>query len=261
MKKNMSAIKLERAKQWVQEAGIFLRDNLSNPMEITEKSRHDDLVTNFDTAVQELIVGHILSDFPEDLILAEEDKKSLTFSADLPHLWILDPIDGTTNFIVQKDKFAIMLAYYEYGVGKFGIILNVMKNKLYWCDENDAYCDKVKLTQKKYQLSQSLIGVNAYMYRTNTGGLLTLSLNTLGVRSCGSAGISYTELIEGKIMGYFSNLQVWDYAAGQLITDKLGFVTKTLDGQAPRFDGRQMIYTVPADLLDEVQEKMRQDNF
>lgn len=83
------------------------------------------------------------------MILAEEDEIKTAFSASIPSLWILDPIDGTTNFIVQRDKFAVMLAYYEYGVGKFGIILDVMKERLYWSDEAAAYCNDRLLKKKK----------------------------------------------------------------------------------------------------------------
>ena len=246
--------KLEKAKLWVKEAGQFLRQNISKPLEITEKTRYDDLVTNFDCAVQDQIIGEILKAYPEDLILAEEDQVKTKFSAEIPHLWVLDPIDGTTNFIVRKDNFAVMLAYYEYGKGQFGLILDVMKDKLYWCDAQNAYCDERQLKATAPNLRQSLLGVNAYMYRTNTGGLLDLSLQTLGIRCCGSAGISYTELLEGKLVGYVSNLQPWDYAAGTIISEKLGFTTKALNGLEPHYDGREMIYTVPKSLLEQVQK-------
>ncbi|WP_245811587.1 inositol monophosphatase family protein [Lactococcus fujiensis] len=258
MEKNLSVTnKLEQAKLWVQAAGAFLRENINGPVKITEKTRPDDLVTNYDQLVQKNIVGQIKHAFPDDLILAEEDEIKTAFSASIPSLWILDPIDGTTNFIVQRDKFAVMLAYYEYGVGKFGIILDVMKERLYWSDEAAAYCNDRLLKKKDFNLHYSLIGVNAYMYRTNTGGLLDLSFQTLGVRTSGSAGISYTDLFEGKLMGYFSNLQPWDYAAGSIIASQLGFVTKSLDGGEPTFSGREMIYTVPKSLQNEIQNYLK----
>ena len=258
MKESTSVIKkLEQAKQWVQEAGQFLRENLAEPLEITEKTRYDDLVTNYDKAVQKRIISKILQTYPKDFILAEEDEKKVEFSEQISQLWVLDPIDGTTNFIVQKDDFAIMLAYFENGVGKFGIILDVMNEKLYWSNDHAAFCNEKQLHENVAPLHQSLLAVNAFMYRTNTGGLLDLSHHTLGVRSCGSAGISYTKLLDGKIIGYFSHLQVWDYAAGMIISEKLGFVTKALDGENPHFNGREMVYTVPKRLLGLIQEKMQ----
>lgn len=247
-------IKLEKAKRWVNEAGDFLKKNINQPLDIKEKSHYDDLVTNFDCAVQDQIIAKILNEYPKDQILAEEDSTSITFSAEIPHLWILDPIDGTTNFIVQKDHFAVMLAYFEYGIGKFGLILDVMQNKLYWCDDKKAYCNEQELKNPETSYQKSLIGVNAYMYRSNTAGLLDLSKKTLGVRITGSAGISYAELLSGKIVGYFSDLQPWDYAAGQIISEKLGFVTKNISGNDPSYKGREMVYTVPKKLLDETKK-------
>ncbi len=249
--------KLELAKIWVQEAGLFLKENLTEPLEITEKSRFDDLVTNFDHAVQDQIVRKILHHFPSDHILAEEDKVKTKFSNEIPSLWVLDPIDGTTNFIVQKDNFAVMLAYYEYGEGKFGLILDVMKDRLYWCDAVKAFCNHRELMPVKTPLHAGLLGVNAYMYRTNAGGLLDLSAQTLGVRTCGSAGISYGQLLEGKILAYFSNLSPWDYAAGSIISERLGFTTVALNGEKPKYCGRQMVFTAPLALLPEIQKYIR----
>lgn len=250
--------KLELAKLWVEEAGVFLRENLKSQLEIREKSRFDDLVTNFDQDVQEQIIGKIRHHFPTDEILAEEDQLKVTFSHHIPALWILDPIDGTTNFIVQKDHFAIMLAYYEYGEGKFGLILDVINDKLYWCDEVKAFCNHKELCPTNASLQSSLLAVNAYMYRTNTGGLLDLSHQTLGIRNYGSAGISYAQLLEGKIIAYFSSLSPWDYAAGSIISERIGYTTVTLSGATPHYSGREMLYTAPYRLLPEIKKYIKE---
>lgn len=249
--------RLKLAKEWVRDAGNFLKEHLEEPLKITEKTRFDDLVTNFDREVQEKIITNILHCFPDDRILAEEDQEKIKFDTKIPHLWILDPIDGTTNFIVQKDNFAIMLAYYEFGIGKFGLIFNVMQDKLYWCDSRKAFCNQKELEAKNIPLKQSLLGVNSYMYRTNTGGVLDLSHNTLGVRILGSAGISYGQLLEGKIVAYFSNLQPWDYAAGSIIAEKLGYITLNLSGTQPQFDGREKVFTAPKKLVPEIQKYIK----
>lgn len=258
MAENLQVLtRLEESKKWVIEAGDFLRENINQPLEIHEKSRYDDLVTNFDRAIQDLLISKILSHFPEDKVLAEEDLQLIHFDEKIPHLWILDPIDGTTNFIVQKDHFAIMLSYFEHGVGQFGLILDVMQDKLYWCDENQAFCNDELLKVPKSDFQTGLLAVNAYMYRLNVGGLLDLSKQTLGVRIYGSAGISYTELLSGKVIGYFANLQPWDYAAGKIISEKLGFVTKTISGEQPSYEGREMVFTIHQSLLEEAQKYIK----
>ena len=257
LQNNQFQIRLELAKNWVREAGCYLKENLAAPIEITKKTRYDDLVTNFDHKVQKMLVKNILHHFPGDVILAEEDQEKVKFDEEIPHIWILDPIDGTTNFIVQKDHFAVMLAYYEYGVGKFGLIFDVMQDKLYWCDDHKAFCNQRELEAKKQFLHQSLLGVNSYLYHTNNSGLLDLSQQTLGVRISGSAGISYGQLLEGKILAYFSNLQPWDYAAGSIIAEKLGYSTLTFSGEKPHFNNREKVFTAPIALLPEIQNYLK----
>ena len=78
MENDLSVLtRLELAKDWVRDAGNFLKENIAAPLEITEKTRYDDLVTNFDKEVQEQIVANILHHFPEDKILAEEDEEKI----------------------------------------------------------------------------------------------------------------------------------------------------------------------------------------
>ncbi|GFH42518.1 hypothetical protein Hs30E_10690 [Lactococcus hodotermopsidis] len=252
MNDNLLNIKLEFAKTAVKMAGEFLKSHLHDELEITEKSRFDDLVTNLDKAVQNQIVSKIGERFPKDFILAEEDGVRHDISDG--NVWVLDPIDGTTNFIVQRDHFAVMLAYYENGVGKIGVILDVMTDNLYWGNGAETFKNEIKLSLVARPLRQSLIGVNSYMYRTNAGGLLDLSRESLGVRMLGSAGIEFVAILDGKIWGYFSNLSPWDYAAGAILLAPFGYVTTQLDGSALDFDGRQMMMTVPEGQLSEIRK-------
>ena len=134
MKDNLFALKkLKQAKTWVREAGAFLRDNIHQTLEVSQKSNFSDLVTNFDHQVQEIIIEEISRSYPEDKILAEEaGRNTADFDRSQANFWVLDPIDGTINFVVQQDNFAVMLAYYEKGQPQFVLILDVMADKLYW---------------------------------------------------------------------------------------------------------------------------------
>ncbi|MBA0016708.1 inositol monophosphatase family protein [Lactococcus laudensis] len=242
--------KLEFAKKVVRQAGGFIRQHLSDDLEISEKTHFDDLVTNLDREVQEQILTQILSTFPKDHVLAEEN--DVRHDIKDGNVWVLDPIDGTTNFIVQRDNFAVMLAYYESGIGKIGVILDVMSDNLYWGDGTSAYKNEAQIHLTVKPLRQSLIGVNTYMYRTNAGGLLDLSHESLGVRAIGSAGIEYVNILEGKIWGYFSNLSPWDYAAGAVLIAPFGYITQQIDGRPLAFEGRQMMMSVPSNQLDKI---------
>ncbi len=113
----------------VLEAGNFLRQHLHDDLQIEEKGDFTDLVTHLDKQVQEMLTQQIQSRYQGDGILGEEggDVSSIHEG----NVWVIDPIDGTTNFIAQKTDFAIMIAYFENGVGKFGIIYDVMRDKLF----------------------------------------------------------------------------------------------------------------------------------
>ena len=250
MSANLLNTKLEFAKKVVRQAGGFIRQHLSDDLEISEKTHFDDLVTNLDREVQEQILTQILSTFPKDHVLAEEN--DVRHDIKDGNVWVLDPIDGTTNFIVQRDNFAVMLAYYELGIGKIGVILDVMSDNLYWGDGTSAYKNEAQIHLTVKPLRQSLIGVNTYMYRTNAGGLLDLSHESLGVRAIGSAGIEYVNILEGKIWGYFSNLSPWDYAAGAVLIAPFGYITQQIDGRPLAFEGRQMMMSVPSNQLDKI---------
>ena len=255
MSANLLNTKLEFAKKVVRQAGGFIRQHLSDDLEISEKTHFDDLVTNLDREVQEQILTQILSTFPKDHVLAEEN--DVRHDIKDGNVWVLDPIDGTTNFIVQRDNFAVMLAYYESGIGKIGVILNVMNDNLYWGDGTSAYKNEAQIHLTVKPLRQSLIGVNTYMYRTNAGGLLDLSHESLGVRAIGSAGIEYVNILEGKIWGYFSNLSPWDYAAGAVLIAPFGYITQQIDGRPLAFEGRQMMMSVPSNQLDKIKAYLK----
>lgn len=255
MSANLLNTKLEFAKKVVRQAGGFIRQHLSDDLEISEKTHFDDLVTNLDREVQEQILTQILSTFPKDHVLAEEN--DVRHDIKDGNVWVLDPIDGTTNFIVQRDNFAVMLAYYESGIGKIGVILDVMNDNLYWGDGTSAYKNEAQIQLTVKPLRQSLIGVNTYMYRTNAGGLLDLSHESLGVRAIGSAGIEYVNILEGKIWGYFSNLSPWDYAAGAVLIAPFGYITQQIDGRPLAFEGRQMMMSVPSNQLDKIKAYLK----
>ena len=255
MSANLLNTKLEFAKNVVKQAGAFIRQHLSDDLEISEKTHFDDLVTNLDREVQEQILTQIQMTFPQDHVLAEEN--DVRHDIKDGNVWVLDPIDGTTNFIVQRDNFAVMLAYYESGIGKIGVILDVMNDNLYWGDGSSTYKNDVQIRLTANPLRQSLIGVNTYMYRTNAGGLLDLSHESLGVRAIGSAGIEYVNILEGKIWGYFSNLSPWDYAAGAVLIAPFGYITQQIDGRPLIFEGRQMIMSVPSNQLDKIKAYLK----
>ena len=126
------------AKSLIKEAADNIKTSLSSELIIESKSEANDLVTNIDKETEQFFIKHIKEDFAEHRIFGEEgfgdDIKDLN-----GYVWLLDPIDGTMNFIHQKKNFAISLGIYKDGVGILGYIYNVMEDDLlsgvlkWWC--------------------------------------------------------------------------------------------------------------------------------
>lgn len=241
--------KFQFAKEIVWQAGAYLRQHLYDDLEICQKTSRTDLVTQMDQKIQNDLVEQILARYPQDHILAEEN--GLRHPLDQGAVWVIDPIDGTTNFITQKADFAVMLAYFEEGVGQFGLIYDVTRDQLYHGGGRfDVYCNDRKLAPAQDKpLSAYLLASNASMLERNDWGLADLAQECLGVRVYGSAGISFSKVLSGGLLAYFSYNWPWDYAAASVMADKLGFVIQTLDGHQPDFQSQQPVMIAPKSKL------------
>ncbi|MGT2932746.1 inositol monophosphatase family protein [Streptococcus catagoni] len=233
------------AQKLIREAGQFVRKKMTEQLAIEIKEQYDDLVTNVDQETQELLISLIKKEYPDDHILAEEN--NVRHPIQDGSVWVLDPIDGTVNFIVQGEDFAIMIAYFEEGKGQFGLIYDVMNDQLL-CGGGSF---DVRLNEdllepyQKTSLNRSLIGCNSGMYAHNDRGISNLIKETLGVRVYGGAGITMLKVMTRKLFAYFSYIQPWDYAAPLIIGKKLGYCLLTLDGQLPNFRSREKVMFIP----------------
>ena len=241
------------AKEIVREAGEYILEHMKENLHVERKSSPTDLVTKLDKEVQALLIEKIRSRYPNDLFCAEEG--CLRASVEHGSVWVIDPIDGTNNFVAQGEDFAIMVAYFENGVGRFGIIYDVMKGHCYHGGGSfQAYLNEDPLPIFKDQpLRDFLIASNAGMLETNAWGVAELANASLGVRIYGSAAISFSKILSGQLLTYISYLQPWDYAAASIIGESLGYQIVTLSGEPLDFHTRQLIMMVPTDKLAEIQ--------
>lgn len=236
----------------VKEAGEFLKQHLHDDLQIEVKSHFTDLVTHLDKEVQDTMARQILEAYPQDCIYGEEDEDRTSITEG--NVWVIDPIDGTTNFIVQGTDFAVLLAYFENGVGQFGIIYDVMNDLLYHGGGAfPAYVnDQLLEVPTEKDFNQGLFGVNAQLYAQNHGGLAALADQFLGTRSIGSAGISFSYVLTGRLLGQASYVYPWDYVAASIIGEKLGYSMVTLELEQPSFNGREYILFIPTSKIEEV---------
>lgn len=249
--------KYQFAQEIIREAGHFIKSKMDHYIHVEEKTQFDDLVTNLDKETQELLISKIKNCYPEDNVFAEED--DIRHPINQGNVWVLDPIDGTVNFIVQGDHFAIMIAYFEAGVGKFGLIYDVMRNLLYCGGGEFPVCvnGRPLPEYEEKPFNRSLLGTNACMYADNYHGIRDLAKQTLGVRVYGGAGISMAQVMAGQLLGYFSHIQPWDYAAAYIMGKKLGYTLLTLDGHPVDFNSRQTIMFIPQAKLTEIKKYIK----
>ncbi|HFI0449169.1 TPA: inositol monophosphatase family protein [Streptococcus suis] len=244
--------KYRLAQSLVLQAGEFLKTHLHDELEIEEKENATDLVTQLDKLTQQFLTNQIKNEYPSDLIFGEEGGDVSSISNG--NVWVIDPIDGTSNFIAQKNDFAIMLAYFENGIGQFGLIYDVMQDKLFHGGGKfPVFCNKERLASPNLSsISQTLLGLNAQLYAANKHGLADLANISLGTRSVGSAGIGFTHVLEGRLFAYSSYLYPWDYAAASILGQGLGLSLLSLEAENPSFDKREHVILVANQHLEEV---------
>lgn len=237
--------KFEFAQDLIRQAVTYVRNRMTEDLQIEEKTRFDDLVTNIDKDTQDFMVSRIQANYPDDYILGEEN--DLYHDVKEGHVWVLDPIDGTVNFIVQGRDFAVMIAYYEEGLGKFGLIYDVTGGNLYsGGGQFEVTCNGKPLSSYQNRpLFRQLLGANGRMYADNYLGLADFAQELLGVRVLGSAGISMSRVLEGQLFGYCSSISPWDYAAASIMGEKLGYELLTMTGEPLDYKSRQAVMFIP----------------
>jgi myo-inositol-1(or 4)-monophosphatase len=225
------------AKQWVMEAGDKIRDSFQKTLNIQTKSNPNDLVTNIDKEIEQFFINKIRKNFPNHRILGEEG-----FGDEVSNLdgvvWIIDPIDGTMNFIHQQRNFAISLAVYENGKGKIGIIYDVAHGELYHAiTGKGAFMNDTQLPVLSMRtVKESIIALNATWlmenHRIDHNLLTPLVREARGTRSYGTAALEMVFVATGRVDAYISmRLSPWDVAAGAIIIGELGGVITNLRGE------------------------------
>ncbi len=150
-------------------------------------------------------------------------------------VWIVDPIDGTANFVLQQNHFAIMVAYYEDGLGKLGVVYDVMNDDYFEATAGQGIKRNGQVFQPPFKdkiLKDSLIAVNGGMVMTDAYKVQELVKESMGLRIYGSAGIEIIALLKGEIAAYVSpRLQPWDIAAGQVLANEVGIQVSQFTGE------------------------------
>jgi len=232
-------------KQWIEEAGEYVKSELKKVVQVEEKSNRSDLVTNVDKGTEAFLVNKIQQTFPDDQIIGEEGTGRDVSSTD-GRIWIIDPIDGTLNFVKQQENFCIMVGIFENGKPLLGFIYDVMKDEFAYggVDVGVYVNDETINLEDNLSLSDGLIGCNAKMYTDNILRSQEIASSAIGIRMLGCAGIDFLNVIRGKQNGYISNLAPWDFAAGTVLAETLGFVCRQFPDKEYDILGERQYFVV-----------------
>ena len=249
------------AKSLIKEAGHKIRISFFSTIDVDSKAEANDLVTNIDREIEQFFISQIKRDFPDHRIFGEEG-----FGDEINSLegviWMLDPIDGTMNFIHQKRNFAISLGIFVDGIGMLGYIYDVMNDDFYYAVKDEgAYLNDERLpVLENTPLEEAIIGVNASWVAPNrkieNGPIAEMVNRCRGTRSYGSAAMELAYVSTGRIDAYLSlRLAPWDIAGGMIIAQEVGALTTNLKGERPHLLGQDTFIVARPGLHDEILRK------
>lgn len=251
----------DMAKELAYDAGELIKARMEGAIDINSKKDANDLVTNVDLEVEAFISERVLCKYPDHQILGEEGIGKSTLSKD-KITWIIDPIDGTVNFVHQRRNFAILISVYDGEVGKVSITYDVMCNEMFHCLKgNGAYFNDTQLSKlQRTSIAESVIGFSPTQRISEIFGsddeYKTFVKSVRASRSLGSAGIHMAYVATGWLDAYIKRkLNPWDFAAGKILIEEVGGQVVDISGDAVSVYGASSIIAAKPGYYDEFSEK------
>lgn len=201
--------------------------------------QQNDFVTEVDRAAEAAIIEVLREVYPSHTILAEESGHNDGSGADAEYQWIIDPLDGTTNFIHGFPQYAVSIALAHKGVLNHAVVYDPNRNELFTASKGaGAFLnDKRIRVSKRAKMDEALLGTG-FPYRVfdHADAYLQifkdLTRRSAGVRRPGSASLDLAWLAAGRIDGFWEfGLAPWDMAAGALLILEAGGLVSDLAGE------------------------------
>lgn len=229
------------------ESGRILQSKFGNITSVSNKGAID-LVTEADTQSEKAIIDTIRSSFPNHSILAEESGRLLD---DTRYQWIIDPLDGTTNFAHELPLFSTSIAFAMDGVIKVGIVHNPISGELFTATrDKGAFLngEKITVSNRKHLIECLLVTGFPYNFKDVFNEVMTRFSTCLaasqGVRRLGSAALDLCFVACGRFDGFWEqNLNPWDTAAGLLIAREAGALVTDFSGDDYKIEMKEVLAT------------------
>ena len=216
-------------------AGHLLRSELRGPRRISYKGAPTNLVTEMDARAETLIIDALGRAFPDDTILSEESGAHAGRSG---RRWIVDPLDGTTNYAHGLPIFAVSIALEARGRVQLGVVFDPSHDELFAAERGGgAFVNDERLrVSAAAHLDESLLATGfpyeiRHTAETNLPEYAAFSVRTRGVRRLGSAVLYLAWVAAGRLDGYWElTVGPWDVAAGSLLVEEAGGRVSDLRG-------------------------------
>lgn len=244
-------------------ASVINRASTQLDLLTVQSKSPNDFVTEVDRAAEAAIIEVLREAYPEHAILAEESGRS----GDSEYCWIIDPLDGTTNFIHGFPQYAISIALARNDVLEQAVIFDPVRNELFAASKGGgAFLNDRRIrVSRRIKLMDSLIGTG-FPFRQNDnieayiGAFRELSQKTAGIRRPGAAALDLAYVACGRLDGFWeAGLSSWDMAAGALLIMEAGGLVSDFGGDSAYLDTGRLVAGTPkvfAQLLPIVQAHM-----
>ena len=202
--------------------------------------KQNDFVTEVDRAAEKVIVETLREAYPDYAILAEESGRTAGSESESEYEWIIDPLDGTTNFIHGFPQYAVSIALARRGVVEQAVVFDPTRNELFTATKGGgAFLNDRRIrVSKRLRLQDALVGTG-FPYRqfahvdTYLAIFKELTQKSAGLRRPGAAALDLAYVAAGRLDAFWEfGLSPWDMAAGSLLISEAGGLVSDLAGES-----------------------------
>ena len=241
------------------EAGkIMLSAHADESRDVSEKGSSANFVTVYDVKIQDFLINEIKKAIPSAYFVAEE-KENDHGALDHEYCFIIDPIDGTANFVHDLHMSAISVGVYSYRKPLYGAVYNPYHDELFWAENGKgAYLngEPIKVSERSLDHAMVNFGTSPYYKDTLAERSFELAkrffMSCSDIRRCGSAAIALANIASGRTDIFLECiLSPWDIAAGAILIEEAGGVITDMEGKPIDFSRPSPVLASNRRLADE----------
>lgn len=227
--------------------GVILRASRDVDLLKVESKRQNDFVTEVDRAAEAAVIGVLREAYPNHSILGEES--GLARGSQAEFQWIIDPLDGTTNFIHGVPQYCVSIGLLHKGVPTQAVIYDPNRNELFTATRGaGAFAnDRRMRVSRRERITESLIGTGFPYSKVDSleryiAMFRKVTLNCAGIRRPGAAALDLAYVAAGRFDGFWEmGLSPWDMAAGILLVTEAGGLVGNFSGETGYMESGEII--------------------